>query len=118
MKKEYTKVFLVSLILILFAIQLIPLPPSKKGFPLDKIYHFITAGLLTLAFYFARYSLLKTFLLATFFEGLGEAIQIPISWRSASFYDFLVELVAIILAIFYLKFIENRKQKRDLLSLK
>jgi len=104
------KIFLISFILVLLVIQIIPLPPSKGGFPIDKIYHFITAGLLVLAFYFARYSLLKTFLFATSLEGLGEAIQIPLSWRNASFYDFLVELFAIAITIILIKSALRKRQ--------
>jgi len=101
MKGRHPKIFLVIFIILLFVGQIIYLPSlgEVSGFPIDKIYHFLTAVLLFLAFYFVRYSLMKSFLLALLLEGLGEIIQIPIPWRSASWADFSVEVVGIILTI-------------------
>jgi hypothetical protein len=112
MSHRVSKIFLISFILALLIIQIIPLPVSEGGFPLDKIYHFITAAILTFAFWKAGFSLTKTFFSASIVEGFGETIQIPISWRSASFYDFLVELGAIIIAVILIQSIFLRNERK------
>ena len=103
-KDKYRKIILFSFIVLLFIGQVVYIPSlgNNSYWHLDKIYHFLTATILVLMFYFARYSLTKSVLAALLIGGLGEIIQIPIPYRSASLADFSVEAIGIILVALFL----------------
>ena len=109
---KHTKTFLLVCVLFLFVMQIVPLSiPGQHGIPLDKIYHFLTALLLVLMFYVARYSLAKSIIFSALIGGIGELIQIPLSYRSASWADWGTELLGIFLMGLIIKAIRKNALK-------
>ncbi|HHD92129.1 MAG TPA: hypothetical protein ENL06_00715 [Candidatus Portnoybacteria bacterium] len=92
--------------------QIVPLSaPGQHGLPLDKIYHFLTISLLVLMFYVAHYSLAKSIIFSALIGGVGELIQIPLSYRSASWADWGTELLGIFLMAVAIGRLVARSQK-------
>lgn len=90
-----------GLLLLFFALTLLPAPPlTKKQIPIDKLFHGVAYFFLTLSFR-EGYKKKSTFFIAALLGFIGaivEAIQALIPWRQASLGDLIANLVGISIA--------------------
>lgn len=88
--KNVKKIGLIIFLVFIFAFQIIYLKSSGGGHQIDKFYHFSVLFILCFLFFINGFSLKNSFFLCVLCGILMELIQIPIPYRDANFFDFLV----------------------------
>jgi len=87
--KMYKRFILITFLILIFILQVIPVAASSEVSNLDKVVHFFIYFFLTFLFFWSGFSLKKSIVFAISYGILMEIVQIPLSYRDFSFYDFL-----------------------------
>ncbi len=102
MGKAWKKIILYFYLAAIFVLQIIPINYSSGIFPIDKLYHFISAFLLAFILRLNGVTHKKLLLLSVLILIFLEFSQIPISYRSASLYDLTADFLGVFIFMFIL----------------
>ena len=101
----YKRAILIVFLILIFIFQILPVAVSSGIKNLDKVAHFFIYFFLTFLFCWNGFFLLRSFLFSVGYGLLMEIVQIPLSYRDFSFYDFLVNCLGALsfLGVYWLR---------------